>query len=45
MDKEQVNKIIQAGLQQAIDAAERRLKAVVIREIERRFNKLREGRL
>lgn len=44
MTKEQINKILQAGLQQAIDAAERRLKAIVIQEIERRFNKFRGGR-
>lgn len=45
MTKDQINKILQVGLQQAIDAAERRLKTILIQEIERRFNKLRGGRL
>lgn len=41
MDKEQVNKMLQALANQALDAMERRLKKVLIDEIERRFNNLR----
>lgn len=41
MDKEQINQMLKAAANQAIDAVEKRLKIILINEIEKRFNALR----
>ena len=41
MNKEQINQMLKAAENQAIDAAEKRLKIILINEIEKRFNALR----
>ena len=41
MNKEQINQMLKAAANQAIDAVEKRLKIILINEIEKRFNALR----
>ena len=41
MNKEQINQMLKAAANQAIDAAEKRLKIILINKIEKRFNALR----